>query len=348
MRLPFANWLRFIRTLRLERALARYRKKQGPREALRLVRTLLKLDRAREALELSAQARRAFPQDPEILEAHEEAKRKQARRLLAQAHRALRAEGSPENFVRVVDLSRALGDFSGALRYARDALARFPDDWAVHECAGKLFYYRFAQTRDPEDSSAALEHLITARNLNPASYAARVLLAIASLKTGDVDFARSVLSELRSTHPDDPRVLQLWDCVEGLAHAAEVPSAEAPEETEAARADEELPVQPSDGVLGYFVFDGRGELVEGQKKESTDLEVEDRYEAFREMLNATRFDTRPLGIGALTSLVASGGTWQIAAAGAGERAVVAFLEPWVQPDDAAAEATALLEESLVS
>lgn len=336
MRIFLANWLRSIRTLRLERALAGYRKNPGRREALRLARALLRLGRTREALEVTAQARRAFPQDSAVLELYEQARTTHARKLLAQAHRALKAEALPENFVKVIDLSRALGDYSNALAYARDALSRFPNDWTVRECAGKLYYYRHAQTADPSDAAAALEHLTAARNFNPDTYTARILLAILSLKTGYLEVARSVLSELRASYPDDARVLQLWNWLRSLEQARPGRAAEA----ERAPAEEHEPLPE---LLAYFVFDQDGRLLEGQKRDDAALDVENCSEAFTELLNAARFNTEPLGIGTLNSLVVRSETWQMATASAGSAFAVTFFDPSLPPDCAASETKTLLE-----
>jgi tetratricopeptide (TPR) repeat protein len=352
VRSPFAKLFKSLRASRLRKAISRYQRDPGRKSTLRLARLLLKLKRTRDALELTTRARQRFPGDATFQELHERVKQAQARMLRDQAMRALRAESSAENYVRVADLARALGDFDSALSHAEEALGRFPEHWAVHECFGKIHYYRFGVTREPSDSEAALEHLIRARHLNPTGYTTLVLLAMAAMRDARHDLAQSALTDLLRAYPQDPRARQLWNHAERL-RSTTAPSEAATETdvTEPIRAwssEAEGDGAESAGALAYFVFDDRGNLVDGQRTDNPLFDVEDRLDAIQDLAQMCRFDTQPLGVGELASCLVNGSSWRIVSRARHDRTIVAFYDKAVPQDDADQDASALLEESLVA
>lgn len=349
--------LRLFPRLRLRRALARYQRRPGRKESLRLAQAFLRLHRFREALDVATKARRQFADDKNLLEVYQSARDLHARQLLAQTTRALKAEATPENFVRAADLSRTLGDFDRAFQYAREAEARFPNRWEVQFSLGKLCYYLYSTTRDPRDCRAALDHLMAAREMQPEHYGALVYLAITALRLGERELAVAVTEEILYLYPEDPRASQLWAVASGVDEVAEA----RPESVHGTIPETSLvcPGEPPGGALpevdvclsgtvGLYLFDEARELLGAKVKPNDRFALDGDPRSVGTLLDTTDFDSGRAGMGEVRSWIASGDGWSVSLHTVEGSSLLSFFVGTVPHDAIDRQSARILEGSLVT
>jgi tetratricopeptide (TPR) repeat protein len=342
------NIIAFLRKFRLQRALAAYQRRPGCKQTVRLARAYLKVGRVREALDLTTAARHEFPGDQALLEVHEATKRLQARAMLSQACRAVEAEATPENYGRVTDLYRTVGDFDNAFRYAEEALSRYPDHWGVHESLGKLHYYRFTASRMADDCRTALEHFLRSRELLPGNYSTQILLAITALRLEDTELARVVLEEILDEHPDDTRAQQL------LAHAGRLERLAVTRRGRGGVGESGgsglLPdlSEVGEGTVALFLYDSGGDLLECAAAPNETFRFSDDGEAVESLLDTCFLESERMGMGELTSWHAFGEGWQIALHTDEGLKLFSFHEGSVDPVQVERRCKAILEGSPVT
>lgn len=347
----------------MRKCFSRYQANAGPRETLRLTRAFLKCGRPRDALDIASSGRRRYPEDRRIQKLYDAARSAQAHALLHQSVRALRAEASLDNYVRAADLCRTVGDFKKAFHYAEQAHTRFPQDWQVHFTLGKLHYYRSTVTGSFADRQAALQYLLHSRELNPEHYNTLILLAITFSRVGHFDYARSIVSEILERDPSDPRALQLWDYLEKLpAPAAATPEEEQQAEQEAEEGIEKTPGMREDdetseslrelfdglpGVLGLFLFDLDGNLMDSLTKPNETFDFGGHVEAVQSMTAACHFDSAKIGIGTLHSCCVSSDEWNVCVCPHESGDLVVFFDGSHSPEDVESQLRNMLEGALV-
>lgn len=351
---PFARIFSLFPRFRLKRAFSRYQRNPGPRESLRLARSLLRIDRPREALEVAARARRQYAGDRGLLEVYSEAKERHARQLLAQTKRALKAEATVENFIRAADLSRTLGDLPLAFQYAREAEVRFPSHPAVQCCLGKLHYYRYVTTQNLAECNSAIEHLLRARELQPDGYGTLIYLAITALRVGERDLAVAVVEEALSLYPDDPRASRLWAAATSAGPETSArDTAELPQTSLVAPGIPAAAALPElsaciDGTLGLFLFDEGRDLLESKTTESELFAGETHFEAVSGFLDATQFDSGRAGMGEIGSWTASGSGLSVSLHTAEGLSLLSFFGEGVPVEEVDRQSARILEGSLVT
>ena len=353
----------FLRRRRLNRALARYQKNPGLPETLRLAKACLSLQRSRQALEVAAEGRRRFPEDRDLQTIYERARIIQAHVLLGKALRALHAECTVDHYVRVIELYRALGDFTSAFQYAKDARVRYPEQWGIHFALGKLHYYHSAATGNREDREEALRHLQDSRNLNPDHYNTLILLGITLARLEEFKQAKALVAEILERVPSDPRAQQLSAYIEGASRQPppKVPAVPQEQQKQAAM---EQPVGVQEdratsrllrdimaaipGTVGLFLFDINGNPVDSLTTPNDVFDFQGRMDGIRSLAQACHFDSRRIGIGNLRSCVVSGKDWHVSMHPQGNCDLVAFLGAATSTQDAERELRGILEGSLVA
>jgi tetratricopeptide (TPR) repeat protein len=344
--------LRYIRRLRLRFALSAYRRSPSEGATARLVRALVGAGHPREALEVATLGRKKY----EGLQAvYEQAKTAQARSLLSAALGALDADPSAENHVKVAELCRTAGDLSAAFRHAEEARTRYPSSGAVLFCLGKLHYQRLLAERSSSDQQAALEHLMEARKLNPGDYSVLLVLALASLRAGNLRVASSALSELKERYPDDERARQLAGHLNAVLQGspAEGQASTRAGRTRAGTAASAHPVLKEilssvPGALGCFLFDAGGAFVDSTSRANDLFAFGEGLDSVYAFVDACRFDSERIGLGKLRSYVVSGESWRVAVHQGSDLSVVTFTDATVHEDDLEQAVCHALEGSLVT
>ena len=327
LRLPSVNHL--FAGIRLRAARARYDSCPGPATAAKVARLLLNLRRGDEALRTIKEARQLFPHAVEVREAYYAVRRYQAKVALRLARRRLKIRSTPENFVKVANLYRTLGQYNHALKALDAAEKRFPDHWAVYLAKGQLFFNRYKETKKTSDSGACLESLREARRLNQSSYQTLVYFAITTSQLGLYLDARDAIQSILDRNPNDRRALEVKKWIE-RAEASQTRAAKAVAATpKAAVIDDERPVtRPSshkqgtldpelaplaalEGVSGLFVFGADGNLAYASSERTTEFDFTDAVDVVKAIVAECRFDASNLGLGELDSCSLSGDTWRI-------------------------------------
>jgi tetratricopeptide (TPR) repeat protein len=327
-----------FRASRYEKALSVYQDRAGEKEAIRLARALLALQRGSEAIAMITQARRAFPHSTLLKNANVDIRRRHARILLRQALMDLTRDKTAENYIRVSELSRTVGKLRKAFAFLREARTSFPDHWGVYFSLGKTHFDRFSLTGKPQACSDCVECLQHAMDLNPNHYATLFYLGMALVRLNNYRDARLIVDSILSRSPDDAKALSLSAYIEKLesghgttvTHPSFAPAGGkaniglvAPKSTsqELVQSLKEL-----SGALGFFLLDETGELIDRATRDTALFDFNDCAAPLQALTTGCRFDAERIGIGSLYSCFIASDDWQIVVRGAENIQLVAFCD----------------------
>jgi tetratricopeptide (TPR) repeat protein len=336
---PLNLWSSFLEYL-LRRARARHDRNPGERESVGLARAFLRASRPAEALAVAQRAKARFPGNDAVREIYQEARHRRATELLDETREALKSDQDVQLYVRASNLSRTLGNIEDAFAYIYEAKRLFPEHPAVHLSLGKLYFQRFNSTHERSDGLECLKHLERARELDPGDSKTALYLALTLAGTGSADQALEIIDSIPASHPDRARARKLKAFIErSLLEEARMPSV-APAEAGGARSG--IPdaatawrerLATAEGMLGYFLLDGEGEVVDSLTRPTDRFDFTDSLEGLSAMAAGCRHESGRIGMGSLISCTISGDAWQVCLRAIGPMSLVAFFDDRMASED---------------
>lgn len=325
----------------LKRASAQHQAGPDASSTANLARALVRAGREDEAFTIITSARKSSPSDPDIKVAYDFVRRRHARALLTQAIKQLRHDKTPRNYIRTADLLRTAGNHQKALSLMDEVQYAFPDHWGVELSMGRLYFTRFEATGDPAALTQCITHTERAIELNPDHYKSTFFLALTHVRVGMYADAHPLVESLLATFPSDPRSLALKAHVDHAMSTKESEEQGEPSDQKESETHEAAPPTNEDAlrakqmieesaakpeILGVFVFDSAGGLLDSKIRESDSFDFNSCTEPVGYMANGCISDANRLGIGTLESCILTGDQWQIIIRNLGSLKVVAFVD----------------------
>ena len=341
-------WSAFLE-LRLKWARARHERNPSEGASVKLAWALLRLSQPAEALSIAQGAKKRFPESRAVKEVYQEARRARATILLQETTEALKGSQDVELYIKASELCRTLGDLEESFAYVYEAKRLFPEHWGIHMCLGKLYFQRFNSTREQADGIECKKHLQRARELNPQSAKPVLYLALTLVTLGSADEALRIIDAVPATHPEHARVASLRSVIErSLAgrdptgapmteRMAVLARMQTREEAEpgvgdAATAWRER-LAATEGMLGYFLLDGTGEVVDSLTRSTDRFDFTKSIEGLSAMAAGCRHESGRIGMGSLISCTISGDAWQVCLRAIGPMSLVAFFDDRMGSED---------------
>jgi len=339
-------WSAFLE-FRLKRARARHEKNPSEMASVKLARAFLRLSQPAAALSIAQQAKKRFPESRAVKEIYQEARRGRATILLQETTEMLKRSQDVELYIKASELCRTLGDLEEAFAYIYEAKRLFPEHWGIHLCLGKLYFQRFNSTRQQADGVECKKHLQRARELNPGSAKPVLYLALTLVTLGSPDEALRIIDSVPRTHAEYARVASLRAVIERslagrdaagepmterMAVLARMESREGPGVGDAATAWRER-LAATEGMLGYFLLDGAGEVIDSLTRSTDRFDFTSSIEGLRAMAAGCRHESGRIGMGSLISCTISGDAWQVCLRAIGPMSLVAFFDDRMGSED---------------